>query len=289
MKPFQKGVSLAPWSQTRIRRGVVPVGRPSEFHFHATHEIVLIEGHPGDAYIGHDICPYGAGEILCISARTVHSLLASRRESTVIVIHFSAEALHGFGEEVWNPNLRRNSSGLIYSAEDCADLRAHVYAAFEAWRDAESVVAGLRVQAALYSLLAGIAELDPKRSIRRSPHEAATPSSRRLLGLALDHIHEHRAEDIALADVATAVGLGREGFCRFFKRNTGMTFTAYLNETRLTQAARELATTDKGVLAIAVDAGYQNLSYFNRRFKQRFGRTPSQYRDWTDSGVETGF
>ena len=52
----------------------------------------------------------------------------------------------------------------------------------------------------------------------------------------------------------------------------------YLNEYRLTMASRLLISSDSSILAIASEVGFENLSYFNRIFKKRFGQTPREYR-----------
>ncbi len=62
---------------------------------------------------------------------------------------------------------------------------------------------------------------------------------------------------------------------------TGTTFTDFVLELRLGAALRMLASpryVDWSVTAIALEAGFGDLSYFNRRFKQRFARTPSDVR-----------
>jgi len=43
-------------------------------------------------------------------------------------------------------------------------------------------------------------------------------------------------------------------------------------------AARLLMLTNDSILDIALSCGYENLSYFNRSFKKRYKKTPSEYR-----------
>jgi AraC-like DNA-binding protein len=62
------------------------------------------------------------------------------------------------------------------------------------------------------------------------------------------------------------------------RRHLGMTGTEFVNEARLQHAARELRLSDRPIAEIALDCGYDNLGYFYRRFKARFGRPPRQYR-----------
>ena len=79
-------------------------------------------------------------------------------------------------------------------------------------------------------------------------------------------------------DAAEACGCSQSHFMRWFKKMTGQGFTAYLNDHRLNLAAELLRITDATVLDIAGRVGFDNLSYFNRLFKRRYGMTPREYR-----------
>lgn len=57
-----------------------------------------------------------------------------------------------------------------------------------------------------------------------------------------------------------------------------MGFTEYLNDYRLSMAARLLAASGLSVLEIATRTGFDNLSYFNRLFKRKYRQTPGEYR-----------
>ena len=71
---------------------------------------------------------------------------------------------------------------------------------------------------------------------------------------------------------------------KFFKKNMGDSFINYLNDYRLSMAARTLLSSDDNIIDIAADCGYDNLSYFNRIFKKKYGVTPSAYRKSNSSG-----
>ena len=67
-------------------------------------------------------------------------------------------------------------------------------------------------------------------------------------------------------------------FMKFFKAHMGSGFVEYLNDYRLTMAERLLKTTDASVLEIAAMSGFDNLSYFNRIFKRKYGQSPGKWR-----------
>jgi AraC-like DNA-binding protein len=74
-------------------------------------------------------------------------------------------------------------------------------------------------------------------------------------------------------------GVNRNKVNEILKAELGFTFSGYLNKLRLTEAARLLA--DKGaatVSEIAYSVGYNNVSYFNKLFKEEYGCTPKVFR-----------
>lgn len=97
----------------------------------------------------------------------------------------------------------------------------------------------------------------------------------------LKYIENNYMSKITIADAATEVGLSQSHFMKYFKNTMGTSFIDYLNEYRLTMASRLLLSSDSSILAISEEVGYDNLSYFNRAFKRRYGMTPSAYRKRT--------
>ena len=94
----------------------------------------------------------------------------------------------------------------------------------------------------------------------------------------IKYIECNYMEKITIADVASEIGVSPSHFMKYIKNTMGTSFIDYLNEYRLSMASRLLLSSDVSILDIANEAGFDNLSYFNRLFKKRFGITPSNYR-----------
>ena len=104
----------------------------------------------------------------------------------------------------------------------------------------------------------------------------------RLRGI-MQYVSLHYAEPVTQHQVAQRFYFTREYFSRFFKKNTGMTFKEYLTRYRVREARKEIASTDKSILDIAVDNGFSDSRGLINAFKKVYGTTPLKYRK---SGVK---
>jgi len=94
----------------------------------------------------------------------------------------------------------------------------------------------------------------------------------------MQYVEEHY-QDGTLGEAAALLGQETYTLSREIKRKTGRTFTALLQEKRLSQAAFLLAHTTLKVEEIANAVGYYNLTFFHRLFAERYGQSPKKYRD----------
>lgn len=99
----------------------------------------------------------------------------------------------------------------------------------------------------------------------------------RLRGL-IDHIHRHYAQALSIEEMAQYMGYSKTHFMAVFKQHTGTSCMEFIIQVRLKEACTLLTTTMKPVLEIANQVGFNNLSNFNRQFKQYYQLTPTQYR-----------
>lgn len=92
------------------------------------------------------------------------------------------------------------------------------------------------------------------------------------------YIETNYDKPISIAGIAGVAGFSESHFMKFFKTIMGTSFVDYLNDYRLSMASRMLVSSDDKIIDIAAHCGYDNLSYFNRIFKKKYGITPSAYR-----------
>ena len=119
--------------------------------------------------------------------------------------------------------------------------------------------------------------------IRKYPSvkEVSSPD-REQLKMVLHKIEKNIDENLTVGEMAKFCGWSDSHFMRWFKKMTGLSLIAYVNERRLAVAAEALKKTDDKILNISQDAGFTNLSNFNRQFRKRYGVTPKEYREMND-------
>jgi AraC family transcriptional regulator len=86
------------------------------------------------------------------------------------------------------------------------------------------------------------------------------------------------AENLALQELAAAVGVHEVHLARVFRKFHGCTVGDYVRQLRIEYASRQLSTTDEALADIASAAGFADQSHFSRTFKSYTGMLPSEFR-----------
>ncbi|MCH7760872.1 helix-turn-helix transcriptional regulator [candidate division TA06 bacterium] len=95
---------------------------------------------------------------------------------------------------------------------------------------------------------------------------------------AIDFLVKNSKRPISSKDVSRYVGMHRSSFCRLFKKELGVTPTAYLNLMRINASKELLSTSDLTVEKIARRVGFPNPRHFRGLFKRYVGESPKEFR-----------
>lgn len=135
----------------------------------------------------------------------------------------------------------------------------------------------LMIKSRLYEILYILynENLNDKKS---SPQNQREKENALRLKKILSYMREHFSEKITIEEISGIASLSPSRFMTFFKNQTGTSFIKYLNDYRLEAAAEELQATRKSITQIAIDNGFENISYFVRAFKAKYNSTPHDYR-----------
>ncbi|MEK5235194.1 AraC family transcriptional regulator [Paenibacillus sp. FSL L8-0470] len=255
-------------------------------HWHKEIEIIYVT--KGRLNLGINDTPIRMeqGEIQFINGGDVHYFLASP-ESERFVIQFDL----GLFQEV------TALGGNEYSLRD---LFTEMEQSSSSWPEAVATkVIGLLesiyeedtqrregyaylIKARLFELLTVIMREVPKNSSNRGPKfsEDTQIQSRETLERLeriFIYVEQHYQEPITLNEVAGHMGFSPYYFTKLFKKNTGMTFVAFLNEYRLNKAKWILLNENLPMSAVAEAAGFGSVKTFHHFFKEATGISPLKY------------
>jgi AraC-like DNA-binding protein/quercetin dioxygenase-like cupin family protein len=105
------------------------------------------------------------------------------------------------------------------------------------------------------------------------------------LQVVFQHVAEHYAGKLALADLARVACMERSHFGRLFHKVTGLTPMDFVREHRVKVARQLLAQPDANVSAIALAVGFYDAAHFSRTFSRLVGMSPKRYqRMWGLTG-----
>lgn len=94
----------------------------------------------------------------------------------------------------------------------------------------------------------------------------------------ISYMEKHYQEPVSLQQLSDAVSCNSQYLCRSFREIAGMSPIQYLIAYRIEKACSLLAHTPRTITEIALDCGFDNISYFIRKFKAVKGCTPKEYR-----------
>lgn len=251
-------------------------------HQHREFEINFIEHGAGVRRIVGDSIEYiGEYDLVLIGGEELEHVWeqgnCKSKRIREVTIQFSPELL---SKELLEKNQFRSIQKMLLAAEH--GLSFPLSAILKVYAQIDTLVSeeqGFTQFLHLLQLLYSMSQCDNARVLSSSSfaHTDSDTESRRVRKVK-DYITEHFNQEITLNHMADLVGMTPAAFSRFFKLRSGKTLTEVIIEIRLGYAARMLVDTSKAVSEICYECGFNNLSNFNRLFKNRKGMTPKLFR-----------
>ena len=93
-----------------------------------------------------------------------------------------------------------------------------------------------------------------------------------------NYINENYATSLSLKRLAKLFFFNENYLGRLYKKEMGISFSDYVTQVRLEHACNMLKNTEKTIIEISCESGFNNVTYFNRVFKTEFGKTPTAYK-----------
>ena len=255
---------------------------PFFWHFHPEHELTLIRSGRGRRHVGDHIGDFTAGDLVLIGPDLPHSWISASapsasKRSAAIVVRFRRDFLGlAFLERPELAGLRALLDSAVHGLAFPAEAALLARRLLQRMDERDEYGRLLDLLAVLGDLAAAAphaAEL-ASEGYRPALHEAA----RERVTEVCAYVSAHYDRPLRLGELAAIAHMTPSAFSRAFRRATGRTLTAYVNEVRVGAACRMLVDTAQPVAVIAAECGFRNLANFNRRFAELRRTTPRAYR-----------
>lgn len=257
------------------------------WQYHLEYELTyIVRGH-GARFVGDDTAFYASGDLVLLAPSVPHSWAGDAHCKTVhecVVLHFANAMIPG--HDVGNADSLVQLSKLLTDARKGVSFHGllrkkavKLLLALQSTRPLE----GLSKFFELLDLLCQSKPSERKCLSTRSydPDLFSQTEPQDELSRVVAFVKTNHKRAISVREAAAVVSRSPSAFTRFFRRSTGRSFVAYLNEFRIAQAASVLLAPDLSVAQVARSVGFHNLAHFNRLFLKLRGETPTQFRGRT--------
>lgn len=253
-------------------------------HYHPEYELTLIVKSFGQRQIGDNIENFSEGDLVLIGNNLPHvwkndAVFFSGKphmKAQAIVVKF----LYDFaGSEFFNRSEMTEIRNLLEKkAAFGVKLLGHLR------DDVERIMLKLPqldeterfIQ--LLQILHLISKSKDYRLLASISYRSQKTKNTHRLNMVLDYVMDHYNEELTLEKIASHISMNKNAFCRFFKTGTHKNLFTVINEVRIGKACQHLTETDMNVLQVCFASGYNNISNFNKVFKDITGMTPLSYR-----------
>lgn len=282
MKLVVKNSSREADSSFEIREQTVPCFDGS-WHFHEEYELILITKSTGIRFVGDSVSQFLPGDLVLVGPNLPHlwrnnpDYYSASSEKTVrtIVIKFHPDFL---GKDLFsiadfariNSMLERAKHGIHFSLKTSNYIKKDIFYLLGC-SGAEKVIN-------LLSVLDRLSQSEDYQLLSTSDMRQKVDDKKKRWDHVIKYMSDNYSNDISLADVAEVACMTTNSFCRFFKNWTNKSFTEYLNEIRINNAARLLVQNEDSISNICFQVGYRSTTNFNRQFKRIIGITPGEYK-----------
>lgn len=247
------------------------------WHYHPEYELVLVEAVTGIRHVGQHISGFVGSDLVLIGSNIPH-------------LNFDYGIKNKYHQIVvqWRENFMGDAFAETPEFAHIEALFKRSMMGLSFYGDTKRVVAdklkamqGLNHFQQLISLLELLQVLAlSKEYLQLNERDTSVKlflDDKIRMGFVYRYIHSNYNRHCDVNEVAAGVHLSTPAFCRYFKKQTRMTFTDFVNQYRIAQA-KTLLLKDITVSEACYEVGFESLSYFNKLFRRLAGMNPSVFK-----------
>lgn len=247
------------------------------WHFHPEYELVYIEGADGIRYVGKHSSNFYKSDLVLIGSNIPHlnfdyGIKTEYRKEVIQISPIFRKQIFEKVHEFLSINslFEKSQYGISFHGETKKIIgekmkKLHLLNSFEQF-------------IAILNILNTLSKSEEFEFLHKNPvYIISDKKNQERLEKIYRYIDKNYDRKIKIKEVADLVNLGKEAFCRYFKKHHKKTFTSFLNQYRISHAKR-LLLSGKNVTEACYGSGFDSLSYFNRTFKKFSGKNPSSFK-----------
>jgi AraC-like DNA-binding protein len=253
------------------------------WHFHSQYEIIYVKESNGLCFVGDCIEKYSNGFLILLGSNLPHYMRSSdmyttgnknlRVKGTIIQFEkdFMLHAINHYPQFLQIKMLLEESRrGICFSKEVTEKIGQLI----------ETVpnLQGIQQIADFLVILQNMATSEKTYMASSAYYEALPSLGNKKIEKIIAFINDNYIRSINLKEIASMAVMNPSAFCRYFKENTGKTFTQYVTDMRIGYACRLLLLKEMDITQICMECGFESVSHFNRTFKRITRFTPTQYQ-----------
>lgn len=282
MKPLLQKLPLSPDSSFVLVDFDVPYFE-TPWHFHPEYEIVLVTESKGQRFVGEHIKEYKEGDLCFIGPHVPH-LYRSHEEyyeansslrAKSIVIHFREDFL---GKDFFDLPEMNHIKALFEKSTKVLDIVGNtnefiINKLHEMFSENQT-----KKLLSLLEILDKIARSNEYNFLTSGNSFGTNIKDAERVNKVFQYVMNNFKNDIKLNEVADLISMSESSFSRYFKSRTNKNFSDFLTQIRIAHACKLLIEDKMGIADICYESGFNNLSNFNRKFKEVMGISPSGYQ-----------
>jgi AraC-like DNA-binding protein len=277
----QHGDTMFPTALYTVTHNIVGLILPH--HWHNELEFIYLADGEAVFTIDDENILVQAGECIFVNSGELHSGLSKTVTCTYFSVVFSTEFLTNTFDACYKffDGIKTNKYKIIQHFKRDNPFHQKVVCELKDIIEEltlKDIAYELKVKGKLFAIFAILFRSSLYTTILND-QKALMPSKKHtILKLILGYLYQNYNKKIKLTDISESVNLTPQYLCKFFKDMTGTSIVEYLNAYRIETACSLLKISTLSVTDIALECGFDNISYFNRIFKKHFNCTPTQFR-----------
>ena len=250
-----------------------------KLHQHDEIQISFVEKGNGTLLVGDNVSSYTENDIIIIGSNLPHAFKSepnSKSESKMLSLFFTKTS---FGNSFFemdefseiNTFFLQSLQGIVVKSNKLKIIKCF-----------KKLKKGTKLER--FILLLEILKFISKSNFETLSNFVYKKSYSDLEGKKLRDVFEYTIENydksIYLDDIANVANMTKNAFCKYFKRRTNKTYVRFLNELRIENACKLLQSKEEiSIAEIGYKVGFQNISNFNRKFKEIKNTSPLKYKN----------